>query len=297
MGKSISLRAALSETLLILRANPIPATIVFLLNAVLDLAMSPLTSSLGHYLVGMMTVFITVSALLLSIWIMPGMHLIALRAASGEAWDAGLMFAGGRWIGRFLGIGLVSSIPLTIIVAASLYIPYYAPIALSFLQQTESDSSWAEGDFGQEEIQNPATATYSLRSLIMDGGLILLHPAVLAAFAFSRYLAIDKNMGVSKAIEHGFELVRSIYPKVLIWHILMHAPQYLLQDIPGVAYWSWLLSGSLMVISTFVLAILYRERLRRWEAEAGQPLRHESMLSLPHEPRDETGLPENLSGA
>lgn len=295
MGKSISLRAALSETLLILRANPINAILVFLINAILSLGMLALGGSTDQNPLGIIALYVTLPTLLLILWIWPGMSLMALRAASGESWNVGHMFAGGRWIGRYLGILTVIMLPM--VVVASIAIPVDGVFFFDPIQQEAGDSDLGDVDTAQGEIESQVQTAYSFWELFVELGFIVLVAAVWAAFSFPWFLAIDKEMGVFNAIKYGFELVRSIYPKVLICYALIFAPDSMLFFLPGSDAWSWLLSGVLSVPFTFLLAILYRERLRQWEAEAGQPLRHESMLSLPREPSDETGLPDNLSGA
>lgn len=293
MGDSISLRAALSETLQILRANPIHAILVFLINAILALSMLALGGITDQNPLGIIAPYVTVPAILLTLWTMPGMSLMALRAASGESWNVGHMFAGGRWIWRYLGILMI--ILILIAIVGTIVSPFYAMLSIEPSQRDESDSALVGSDLAQGEIESTVYSSWGRH--IAAAGSNIFFAAIYAAISFSWYLVIDKEMGVSNAIKHGFVLVRSIYPKVLIWYVLFYAPNSLQFYVPGSDALSWLLRGVLYVLTAFVLTILYRERLRQWEAEAGQPLRHESMLSLPREPSDETGLPDNLSGA
>lgn len=295
MANSISLRAALFETLQILRANPINATPVCLFYAGLASGVYSDWSDTDQDTHRILYWSFNLLAILLHVWVMPGMSLMALSAASGKPWTVAHMFAGTEWFWRYLGIEIVLLLPIIII--GSFTIAFSASLEMNSIQPMESEFSRLENDIRQEEMVKLFPAKYLPWSLLIDVIVLILFSAVWAAFSFSWYLAIDKEMGVSNAIKHGFQLIRKIYPKVWIWGVIIFTPNMLQYYIPGFEYLSWLLSGSLLVISTFVLAILYRERLRQWKAEAGQPLRHESMLSLPREPSDETGLPENLSGA
>jgi len=279
MDKRFGIRDAIGEGYAITRRNLGTIIGTMILYAVVQ--------STVQYMVGkaeqqgvVLMLLSNLASFVVSTWLSAGLTLLTVRAVAFGRVEVVSLFQGMPYFLRLMGTailmglaGLVSVLPMMI--ALMVYFVQAGPSMDTLRQMGE----------------NPEVATafvadqgFFLIGMLLIIGVGIVPPFIVATYlGFTNMLVVDKNAGVMDALSGSFSLVQGSVMRLINFSVLLS-----LLNIAGALC---LLVGLLITlpVSAFAYVCVYRNLLRRWESEQGQPLIGPGLLSEPVELQENHG--------
>ncbi len=279
MDKRFGIRDAIGEGYAITRRNLGTIIGTIILYAVIQATVQYIVGKAEQQGIALMLLS-NLASFVVSTWLSAGLTLLTVRGVALGRVDVVSLFQGMPYFFRLLGTAILMGLAgmaavLPMIIALAVYFSQAGP-SLETLRQMGENPEVAAAFLAEQG--------FFLIGMLLIIGVGIVPPFIVATYlGFTNMLVVDKNAGVLDALSGSFSIVQGSVLRLINFSIVLS-----LLNIAGALC---LLVGLLITlpVSAFAYVCVYRNLLRRWESEQGQPLIGPGLLSEPVEVQENHG--------